>query len=125
LIVWDSLVWLLKIVPTTILIVGGAIDQPISYLGSLGHAGGDIEEPLHIVSGHRYSSIKIDLPLTDESLWYYAGDEPQRKGTVDENTYTFRIHDFGDTRNLDGHESGEDCFRSHSGYREYGNIGSR
>ena len=111
-IVLDALVWVLKIVPTTLIIVGGAIDQPISFLGGLGHEGVPIEEPVHVVSGHRYGSLKVDLPFTERSLWYYAGDEPERDGGVDENTYTFRIHDFGDTVGLDGHESGEDCFLS-------------
>jgi len=109
-IVLDALVWVLKIIPTTLIIVGASLDQPISFLGSLGHEGAPVVEPLHVVSGHRYGSLKVDLPFTDRSLWYYAGDEPERDGGVDENTYTIRIHDFGDTVGLDGHESGEDCF---------------
>ena len=107
----DGLVFVLKIVPTTLIVLGSSLDMPISYLGSLTAEGGDIVEPLHVVSGHRYASLKIDLPLTERNLWYYAGDEPERKGTVDEGTYTLRIHPFADTKNLDGHETGENCFR--------------
>jgi len=113
-IVLDGLVWILKIIPTTLIVVGSSLDMPISYLGSLSSDGGDIIEPLHVVSGHRYASLKIDLPLTDRNLWYYAGDEAERAGTVDEGTYTLRISDFADTKNLDGHETGENCFRSHA-----------
>ena len=101
------------------MVVGSFIDQPISYLGGLGHEGGEIKEPVYILSGPRYASIKIDLPFTSDSLWYYAGDEPKRNGGVDEDTYTFRISDFGDTQGLDGHESAEDFFVSPSCLREY------
>jgi len=108
----DLFVSIFKVIPATLLIVGGFIDQPLSWLGGLGHEGGVIDEPIHVVSGHRYSSIKVDLPLTTRSLWYAAGDEPQRNGSIDEGESFFRISDFGDTSNLDGHESGEDCFQN-------------
>ena len=85
----------------------------MAYVQSLTAEGKPVMEPVHIVSGPRYYSIKLDLPLTDRSLWYYTGDEVERCGMVDENTYTFRISDFGDTHCLDGHESGEDCFDRH------------
>tara|TARA_Y100000310_G_scaffold119376_1_gene118110 strand:+ start:2600 stop:2977 length:378 start_codon:yes stop_codon:yes gene_type:complete len=111
-VILDFIVGVLKIIPTALFIVGGFIDQPISYLGGLGHRGGEVAEPIHILSGPRYASIKIDLPFTEESLWYYAGDEPKRNGLLDEDTYTFRISDFGDTYGLDGHESSEDFFQS-------------
>lgn len=107
---WSSLL-LILVVPMkagawlTMGLASLLLDLPAGYLGGLTGKGGPIAEPLHIVSGLRYSSLKCDLPWTDDSCWFYTGDEPTSSGGVDENTFTYRISDFADTFNLDGHET--------------------
>ncbi len=85
------------------------LEQAIAYPLSFASEEQPIQEPIYHLAGPRYMSLKLDLPLTERSLWWYVGDEPKQSGGVDQQTYAFRTSKFGDTFDLRGSEDGPQC----------------
>ena len=107
-------VWLVAVGLPVLLV--NTLTFPASYLIGLGY---DDDEPIYehtyFVSGPRYSSINVALPFTDESLWYYTGDEPDMRPWAphDPDTYALKITDVRPTYGLKGSENGDTCQGDH------------